>query len=155
MGVAFTVDFEHVYRRGERLLPARLSYKVRHKSQPKGKREVATFWNYGVELAYLEDDLVTHTKLWLGRQCHLSRQTNDAKVINCTAHVVEKVHKVDLTTGLLPMTPVKPSSPREVAAKSLSMAAHASWQEEACQAAYIDWVIVKDVSFNVAMSQET
>jgi hypothetical protein len=152
------VDFEHVYRRGERLSPARLSYKVRHKSQLKGKREVAAFWKYGVELAYLEDDLVTHTKLWLCRQCHLSRQTNDAKVINGTARVVEhlkKVHKIDPTTGLLPITPVKSSSPWEVAAKSVSMAAHAPWQEEAFQAAYIDWVIVKDVSFNVAVSHET
>jgi hypothetical protein len=134
MGVAFTVDFEHVYRRGERLSPARLSHKVGHKSQLKGKREVAAFWKYGVELAYLEDDLVTHTKLWLCRQCHLSCQINDAKVINSTAHVVEhlkKVHKIDPTTGLLPMTPVKPSSPWEVAAKSVSMAAHAPWQEEA------------------------
>jgi hypothetical protein len=37
----------------------------------------------------------------------------------------------------------------------VSMAAHAPWQEEAFQAAYVDWVIVKDVSFNVAVSQET
>jgi hypothetical protein len=53
MGVAFTVDFEYVYHRGERLSPARWSYKVRHKSQLKGKREVAAFWKYSVELAYL------------------------------------------------------------------------------------------------------
>jgi hypothetical protein len=72
--------------------------------------------------------------------------------MNGTAHVVEhlkKVHKIDPTTGLLP------SSPWEVAAKSVSMVAHAPWQEKAFQAAYIDWVIVKDVSFNVAVSHET
>jgi hypothetical protein len=158
IGVPFEVDFEHVSRRGERLLPARLSYKVRHKSQLKGKREVAVIWRYGVELDYLEDDLVTYSKLWLCRQCHLSRHSNDAKTINGTAHVVEhlkKVHKIDPATGLLPVTPMKPSSPWEVAAKSVSVAAHTPWQEEAFQAAYIDWVIVKDVSFGVAVSQET
>jgi hypothetical protein len=32
------------------------------------------------------------------------------------------------------------------------MAAHRPWQEEAFQAVYINWVMVKDVSFNVAMS---
>jgi hypothetical protein len=44
--------------------------------------------------------------------------------MNGTAHVVEhlkKVHKIDPTTGLLP------SSPWEVAAKSVSMVAHAPW----------------------------
>jgi len=59
VGVDFEVDFEHVYRRGERLHAARLTYRVRHKSQLKGKRELASSWKYGVELSYLEDDLIT------------------------------------------------------------------------------------------------
>jgi hypothetical protein len=54
MGVAFTVDSKHVYRQGEQLLLAPLSYKVRHKSQLKGKREVAAFWKYEIELTYLK-----------------------------------------------------------------------------------------------------
>jgi hypothetical protein len=144
MGVAFLVDFEHVFRRGERLSAARLSYKVRHKSQLKGKREVAAIWRFGVELDYLEDDLVSHSKLWLCRQCHLSRQFNDAKTINGTAYVVDhlkKVHKIDPATGLLRVTPVKPSSPWEVASKvagSASMGSHTPWQESEFQASYID-----------------
>lgn len=160
-GVPFVVDFEHVSRREGRLRAARLSYKVRHKSQLKGKRALAAIWEYGVELDYLEDDLITHSKLWLCRQCHLSRQPNDAKMVNGTAHIVEhlkKVHKIDPATGLLPMTPVRPSSPWEVAtgvARSASMGSHVPWQEEELQNAFIDWVIVKDVSFNVAISAET
>ena len=114
VGVPFEVDFEHVHRQNGRLHAARLSYRVRHKSQLKGKREVAPIWKYGVELSYLEDDLVTYSKLWLCRQCHLSRQLNDARTVNGTAHIVEhlkKFHKIDPATGLLPMTPAKPSSP--------------------------------------------
>jgi hypothetical protein len=45
-----------------------------HESQLKGKREVTVFWKYHVELAYLKDDLVTHTKLWLCRQLSDMRQ---------------------------------------------------------------------------------
>jgi hypothetical protein len=160
VGVPFEVDFEHVYRHNGRLHAARLSYRVRHKSQLKGKREVAHIWKYGVELSYLRNDLVTYSKLWLCRQCHLSRQLNDAKTVNGTAHIVEhlkKSHKIDPATGLLPMTPSKPSSPWEVAAKvagSGSLVAHTPWQEEAFQQALVDLVMVKDICYRVAVSPE-
>jgi hypothetical protein len=71
---------------------------------------------------------------------------------------LKKVHKIDPATGLLPMTPLRPLSPWEVAtgvARSASMGSHVPWQEEELQNAFIDWVIVKDVSFNVAVSTET
>jgi hypothetical protein len=160
VGVPFEVDFEHVYRHNGRLHAARLSYRVRHKSQLKGKREVATIWKYGVELSYLKDDLVTYSKLWLCRQCHLSRQLNDAKTVNGTAYIVEhlkKSHKINPAIGMLPMTPAKLSLPWEVAAKVAglgSLVAHTPWQEEAFQQALVDLVIVKDISYKVAVSLE-
>jgi hypothetical protein len=158
--VPFEVDFEHVHCHNERLHAACLLYWVRHKSQLKSKREAASIWKYGVELSYLEDDLVTYSKLWLCWQCHLSRQLNNAKMVNGTAHIVghlKKVHKIDLATGLLLMTPAKPASLWEVAAKvaeSGSLVAHTWWQEEVFQAALVNLVIVKDVSFRVAVSPE-
>jgi hypothetical protein len=152
IGVPFEVDFEHVHCYNGRLHAARLSYRVRHKSQLKGKREAAPIWKYGVELSYLEDDLVTYSKLWSCWQCHLSRQLNDTKMVNGTAHIVEhlkKVHKIDLATRLLAMTPAKPSLPWEVVAKvagSGLLVAHTLWQEKAFQAALVNLVIMKDVS---------
>jgi hypothetical protein len=160
IGVPFEVDFKHVHHHNGHLHAAHLLYQVRHKSQLKGKREAAPIWKYGVELSYLENDLITYSKLWLCWQCYLSWQLNDAKMVNGTAHIVEhlkKVYKIDPATGLLPMTLAKPSSLWEVAAKvaeSGSLVAHALWQEEAFQAALVNLVIVKDVSFRVAVSPE-
>jgi hypothetical protein len=65
MGVLFEVNFKHVSYHSERLLLTRSLYKVRHESQLKGKREVANIWRYGIELDYLEDDLITYSMLWL------------------------------------------------------------------------------------------
>jgi hypothetical protein len=73
-------------------------------------------------------------------------------MVNGTAHIVEhlkKVHKIDMATGLLPMTLAKPSLLWEVAAKvagSGLLVAHTPWQEKAFQAALVDLVIMKDVS---------
>jgi hypothetical protein len=81
-------------------------------------------------------------------------------MVNGTAHIVEhlkKVHKIDWATGLLPMMPAKSSLLGEVAAKAAGsglLVAHTPWQEEAFQAALLDLVIVKGVSFRVAVLPE-
>jgi hypothetical protein len=161
VGLEFQVDFNHVYRNGERLHPGHLTYWVKHKSQLKGNRALAKQWQYGVELSYLEDDLVTYSRLWLCKQCYLDRCTSDAKKVNGTRHMKDYMkdkHQIDVETGLMPVTPVRPASPWEAAAKvagSRSLIAHAPWQEEAFQSAFIDWVILKDISFRVAVSPET
>jgi len=161
VGERFEVDFEHVYRQNRRLNSGRLSFRVRHKSQLQGNRELAPIWRYGVELTYLEED-GSSTKLWLCRQCHLSRTQNDAKTINGTAHIsqhLRSVHRIDPTTGLLPETPCKSrfSSPFDAAkvAGSGSVVSHSPWQEESLQSALIDWVITRDVSFQTAVAPAT
>ena len=161
-GERFEVDFSHVHRKEGRLYGPRLSYIVRHKSQLKGARQLAAIWHYGVGLSYLEDN-GKRTKLWLCKLCHLSRKPNDAKVVNGTAHISEhmvRVHRIDPATGLLPETPFRatPSDPFEAARMvpgSGTVVSHSPWQEEALQSALIDWVIVKDVSFLVAVDATT
>lgn len=155
------MDFERVSRSEGRLIPARLGYRVRHKSQLKGNRALAPIWRYGVELTYLEDD-GKRSKLWLCRFCHQSHQSNDAKVVNGTAHIakhLQNVHRVDPVHGLLPETPSQSrfSSPFEAArvAGSGTTIAHSPWQEEALQSALVDWAIVKDISFAVVVSVAT
>ena len=58
IGDKFEVDFGRVSRREGRLEPARLGFSVRHKSYLNGKRQLAPIWRYGVELQYLESDMV-------------------------------------------------------------------------------------------------
>jgi hypothetical protein len=162
VGERFKVDFEHVNCNGERLYGPRLSYRVKHKSQLKGACVLAPIWRYGVELSYLEDD-GTRLKLWLCRQCHLSRKPNDTRAVNGTAHIAEhlkRVHRIDPATGLLPETPSKPpySSPFEAAAGvpgSGAVGSHSPWQEDAFQAALVDWVIVRDISLATAVCPAT
>ena len=66
-----------------------MGYGVRHKSQLKGGRTVASFWKYGVELEYLEND-GSYIKLFLCRACHLKCQPKDARVVNGTAHLIAR-----------------------------------------------------------------
>ena len=160
VGEKFEVNFDHVYRNSKKLFPARLGYKVRHKAQFKGLRDPSPIWQYGVELYYLEDN-INAAKLWLCKKCHLNREFNDAKVISGNRHVVDHlkaIHRIDPYTGLMPETPSTPSfaSPFEAArvAGSGTVISHSPWQEEALQSAVIDWLIIKDVSFqNVASSE--
>jgi hypothetical protein len=147
VGEAFKVDFERVSRSEGRLIPARLGYQVRHESQLKGNRALAPMWRYGAELTYLEDD-GKRSKLWLCKLCHQSYQSNDAKVVNGTAHIakhLQNVHRVNLVLGLLPEMPFQSrfSSPFEAArvAGSGTTIAHSSWQEEALQSALVDWAM--------------
>jgi hypothetical protein len=144
VGLEFQVDFNHVYCNRERLHPDHLTYWVKHKSQLKGNRALAKQWQYEVELSYLEDDLVTYSRLWLCKQCYLDCRTSDTKKVNGTCHVknhVKNKHHIDVETGLMPVTPVRPALPWEAAAKVAglrSLIAHAPWQEEAFQSVFID-----------------
>jgi hypothetical protein len=72
---------------------------------------------------------------------------------------MKKVHRIDVNTGLLPevvQEDLRWSSPFDAArvAGSNRLVSHTPWQEEQLQAALIDWVILKDISFLVATSPE-
>lgn len=141
-GQRFEVDFGRVYLNSKRLIVTRLGYKVNHKCLLKGRREGSPIWRYGVELEYIEDD-GKFTRLWLCKDCHLSKAFNDAKVVCGRHHVTQhmmRVHRIDPATGL--MTGVAPtfSSPFEAAraAGSGTMVSHTPWQEEALQGSLID-----------------
>lgn len=49
-GVTFNVNFNHVYRKGERLQPSRLGYAVKHKSKLAGGRMPSSIWLYELQL---------------------------------------------------------------------------------------------------------
>jgi hypothetical protein len=162
IGDKFEVDFERVSRREGRLEPARLGFSVRHKSYLNGRRQLALIWRYGVELQYLESDMVKVQRIWLCRLCHLARKHGDAFNVCGTSHITDhmrNVHRIDPATGLMPETPSKPafSSPFEAAATagSNTVISHSPWQEDSLQSALIDWVIAKDVSFANATSAAT
>ncbi|KAF2175880.1 hypothetical protein K469DRAFT_763015 [Zopfia rhizophila CBS 207.26] len=97
VGVRFDIDWSHIYRRQSRLVPARVGYRVRHKSQLKGARKIASFWQYGVELQYLEDD-GSYTRLWLCKACHLNRELDDCKAVDATHHIVNHLKKSTCST---------------------------------------------------------
>jgi hypothetical protein len=112
VGEKFEVDFHHVFLNSKKLVPARVGYKVRHKSMFKGLRDPSPIWRYGVELEYLEDDMTTIARLWLCKKCHLNREVNDAKAVCGNRHIVthmKVVHHIDPYTGSVPETPSGPS----------------------------------------------
>jgi hypothetical protein len=61
-------------------VPIALEYKVKHRGGLKGRRKGSPIWRYGIELKYLEDDRSV-SRLWLCKECHLSKQLNDAKAV--------------------------------------------------------------------------
>jgi hypothetical protein len=70
IGDKFKVDFERVLHCEGHLEPARLGFSVRHKSYSTGKRQLAPIWRYGLELQYLERDIVKVQRIWLCRLCY-------------------------------------------------------------------------------------
>lgn len=158
---SFEVDFHRVYRAGKRLEPERLSYAVTHKSQLAGKREISPIWRYGVRLMY-SDPEGKQRHYWLCRRCHNEHAKDSVKAVDGYNHIVnhmKKYHRIDVKTGLLPEVALPPpswGSPFDAAkvAGSNRLVSHTPWQEEQLQAALIDWVILKDISFAVATSPE-
>jgi hypothetical protein len=106
LGVRFEVNFNHISDSKGKLLALRVGYCVRHKSQLTGKREVASFWRYGIELKYLGDDKSeSATRLWLCKECHLARAHRDTRHINGTTFIfnhLKKVHLINPNPGLMP-----------------------------------------------------
>jgi hypothetical protein len=158
---SFEVDFHRVYRAGNRLEPERLSYAVTHKSQLAGKREISPIWRYGVRLLY-SDPEGKQRHYWLCQRCHNEHAKDSVKAVDGYNHIVnhmKKYHRIDVKTGLLPEAALPPpswGSPFDAAkvAGSNRLVSHTPWQEEQLQAALIDWVILKDISFAVATSPE-
>lgn len=155
----FVVNFSRVYYNGERLEAHRLSYGVTHKSQLAGKRKLSLVWQYGVKITYVSPDRGERT-FWLCKRCHLDCPHDALKAIDGYKHVhkhMAKKHRIDVATGLLPEAD-KPvySSPFAAAkvAGSNRLLSHTPWEEKELQAALIDWVILRDVSFNIATSTE-
>jgi hypothetical protein len=68
----FDVYFNRVSDSKGTLVASRLLYRLRHKSKLGSTHAIASIWNYGCELEYLEDDMVTVKRLWLCKQCHLA-----------------------------------------------------------------------------------
>jgi hypothetical protein len=157
VGQQFEVNFKHMYLNSKRLTPARLRYKVKHKSALKGCQEGSLIWRYSVELEYLKESGLT-VKLWLCKDCYLARELNDAKVVSGTYYMtlhLQRVHQINPKTSLLfEASPALFSSPFEAAkvAGTGTMISHTPWQEEALQSSLVDWVITRDVSFATATS---
>jgi hypothetical protein len=105
LGTRFKVDFNNVSDNKGTLVASRFGYRVRHKSSLGGARAIASIWNYGCELEYLEDDLVTKKRLWLCEQCHLAGVFGAARRVNGTRFIhdhMKQVHRIDPDTSLLP-----------------------------------------------------
>lgn len=158
-GVNFPVDFNRVYHGSNRLNASRLGYRVRHKAQLAGRKDLAAIWLYGVALQYLETNGST-TKYWLCRKCHETGATPDALRVDGTAHVVSHMirkHQIDPKIGLRPDVKPPPDNLWAAAriAGSSTFTAHTPWEEDKLQASLIDWVIVNDVLFTTATSPST
>jgi hypothetical protein len=94
LGVRFKVDFNHISESKGKPRASRVGYRVRHKSHLTGKREVASFWRYGVELEYLEDNRSeSATRVPLCKECHLARAHGDARHVNGTTFIVNHLKK--------------------------------------------------------------
>ncbi|KAF2726536.1 hypothetical protein EJ04DRAFT_409477, partial [Polyplosphaeria fusca] len=102
-GASFTVEWDNVWLGTKKLLPARLGYRVKHKSQLRaGNRTI-----------------------WLCKRCHLQGLRRAAKAVNSYNHIVNhlrKEHKVDAAGELLPDGPRLPESPFEAAARGSEVA---------------------------------
>jgi hypothetical protein len=162
IGDKFKIDFKQVLRREECLEPAWLGFSMCHKSYLTGKRQLAPIWRYGVELQYLESDMVKAQRIWLCHLCHLDRKHGNAFNVCGTTHITDHMrntHRIDPATSLMPETPSKLafSFPFEAAATagSNTVISHSPWQEDSLQSALIDWVIAKDISFANATSVAT
>ncbi|CAE7020025.1 hypothetical protein HRS9139_02657 [Pyrenophora teres f. teres] len=155
----FVVDFGRIYYNGERLEPHRLGHAVTHKSQLAGKRKASSVWRYGVKISY-DNPSGGEKTFWLCKLCHRSFPHDALKKIDGYDHVkrhMVKKHRINVATGLLPEAD-KPvySSPFAAAkvAGSNRLVSHTPWEEKELQAALIDWVILRDVSFSIATSTE-
>jgi hypothetical protein len=98
----------------------------------------------------------------LCQRCHNEHAKDSVKAVDGYNHIVnhmKKYHQIDVKTGLLPEAALPPpswGSPFDAAkvAGSNRLVSHTPWQEEQLQAALINWVILKDISFVVAASPE-
>jgi hypothetical protein len=99
---------------------------------------------------------------WLCQRCHNKHNENSVKAVDGYKHNVNHMAKyrwIDVNTDLLPELVLEPprwSSPFDAAkvANLNQLVLHTPRQEEQLQAALIDWVILKDISFAVATSPE-
>jgi hypothetical protein len=99
---------------------------------------------------------------WLCQRCHNKHNEDSVKAVDGYKHNVNHMAKyrwIDVNTDLLPELVLEPprwSSPFDAAkvANLNQLVLHTPWQEEQLQAALIDWVILKDISFAVATSPE-
>ncbi|KAF2175156.1 hypothetical protein K469DRAFT_755900 [Zopfia rhizophila CBS 207.26] len=91
-GVHFEVDWDNIWRGRERLKADRLGYRVKHKSQLRGSRQISEIWNHGADLLYHEEN-GSRTKIWLCKICHLQGLKTAAKFINGNAHVSKHLLK--------------------------------------------------------------
>jgi hypothetical protein len=64
---------------------------------------------------------------------------------------MQKVYRIDLSTGYLPKTLSRPAFnslfKAAATAGSALVVSYSPWQEDALQSALVNWVIAKDVSF--------
>jgi hypothetical protein len=158
-GARFPIVWTRLWQ-GKRLLnSSRVGYRVKGRGQLLGKRELASFWRYGAELEYVEEN-GKKTILFLCQSCHTQRKVPDCWVVDSTAHIkrhLKKVHSVDPDTGLLPIAEaLQPQTPwQHATAGSSSAVSHHLWQEEELQSAYVDWVMVNDLSFKMCVDPST
>lgn len=160
-GAQFPIVWGRLWSGNRKLDPSRVGYKVKSKAQLLGKRRVASFWQYGAELEYLEDNGSKLT-LFLCQICHEEKKNQCCWTYDGTTHIkrhLRKAHLLDPDTGLLPVAEaLQPKDPWQHAAAvagSSGSVSHDLWQEEELQRSYVDWVIVNDLSFKMCVDPST
>ncbi|KAF2468614.1 uncharacterized protein BDR25DRAFT_188538, partial [Lindgomyces ingoldianus] len=98
----FTVEWDNLWLANRKLRPERVGYRVKHKSQLRGNRQLSQIW-----------------LLWLCKRCHAGGVRGGVKKVDGYAHIVShlrKEHRIDVFGGgLLPDAPRIPASPFEAA----------------------------------------
>ena len=106
----------------------------------------------------------TLSKLWLYQPCHEAGLCNDAFVYHGTAHIIKhikRVHNIDPVTGegLSAASAAISNNPFMLAAGGAAGSArsvtHHPYEETELQAAIIDWVMIRDLSFSDPTASST
>ena len=159
LGADFEIDWENIWLNGRKLPSQLVGYRVVHKSQLKGGRTSSPIWKYGAQLEYRDNG--KEIKIWLCKVCHLERSRTAAKKVSAYHHIVDHLkdtHRVAHDGSLMPDLPRAPSNPWEATANVAGAQrafSHKPWAERALQSAWVDWVILKDLSFRDATSTAT
>jgi hypothetical protein len=149
----FQIDWDNIWVNNQRVRRGRIGYRVRHRSQLRGNRELSSVWKFGADLQYREPS-GRDIRIWLCKACHSAgavKSSRAAKVVSGYAHIVRhllKDHRIIISRGegseLLPDEAVA-QNPWQAAAAAARLTSgggnnpsHFAWREKELQEAYIN-----------------